>query len=153
MWHDWALFQWNGEETNYFLIPGHIVTFVEFDEFQIGLLEDNQHVIASGPGLYAMIESIEDPLAQSDKYTRIVVEDSKNLTAGQHDRRRSLGMPLNQGNTLLVHVDTIYEPIAAVPNLGAADGDYLFIRPADDWGFEFTKLLSPFLPPITVPAT
>jgi len=47
-------------------------------------------------------------------------------------------------------VDTIYEPIAAVPNLGGVDGDYLFIRPSDDWGFEFTKLLPPFLPPLAV---
>jgi hypothetical protein len=43
-------------------------------------------------------------------------------------------------------VDTLYEPIAAVPNVGGEVGDYCFIRPADDWGFEFTKLLHAYLP-------
>jgi hypothetical protein len=45
-----------------------------------------------------------------------------------------------------VRVDTIYESIAAVPNLGGDNGEYFFIWPADDWRFEFTKLLTPFLP-------
>jgi hypothetical protein len=49
-------------------------------------------------------------------------------------------------------VDTIYEPIAAVPNVGGRLGDFLFIRPADDWGFEFTNILSPYLPQDTVAA-
>ena len=144
MWHDWALFQWTDDDGNDQLIPGHIVTFIHLDEYDIGLLEENQHVIGSEPGLYIMMESLEDPLPPSEKYCRIVMEGSKNLNEGQRLSRRNARIPLTQSNTYLVPVDTIYEPIAAVPNLGSVAGDYLFIRPADDWGFEFTKLLIPF---------
>jgi hypothetical protein len=152
MWHDWALFQWVTDNNNFHLIPGHIVTFIHLDEFAIALLEDNDHVIGTESGLYAMIESLEEPLSTSHKYSRIVIEASKNLTADQRKLRRNAGIPLTQSNTFLLPVDTIYEPIAAVPNLGGVEGDYLFIRPADDWGFEYSKLLSPFLPEDTIEA-
>ena len=146
MWHDWALFQWLDEDGDYQLVPGHIVTFLHLDESDVGLLEDNEHVVCSEAGLYAMIETLEDALPASEKYSRIVIEGSKTLTADQRANRRNARIPLTQSNTYLVPADTIYEPITAVPNLGGVEGDYLFIRPADDWGFEFTKLLSPFFP-------
>lgn len=146
MWHDWALFQWLDEDGDYQLVPGHIVTFLHLDESDVGLLEDNEHVVCSEAGLYAMIETLEDALPASKKYSRIVIEGSKTLTADQRANRRNARIPLTQSNTYLVPADTIYEPITAVPNLGGVEGDYLFIRPADDWGFEFTKLLSPFFP-------
>jgi hypothetical protein len=146
MWHDWALFQWTSDDDGVELIPGHIVTFVELDDFHIGLLEDNQHVIGTDPGLYAMIESMEEPLPAGEKYGRIVINSSKQLSVAQRTIRRNAGIALTQSNTFLVPVETIYEPIAAVPNLGGDEGDYFFIRPADDWGFEFSKLLIPYLP-------
>jgi hypothetical protein len=146
MWHDWALFQWTDADGNDQLIPGHIVTFLHLDEYDIGLLEDNEHVVGTDPGLYIMMETLEDPLPSSQKHSRIIIEGSKNLTHVQRTNRRNARIPLTQSNTYLVPVDTIYEPIAAVPNLGSVVGDYLFIRPADDWGFEFSKLLTPFFP-------
>jgi hypothetical protein len=146
MWHDWALFQWTDADGNDQLIPGHIVTFLHLDEYDIGLLEDNEHVVGTDPGLYIMMETLEDPLPSSQKHSRIIIEGSKNLNHVQRTNRRNARIPLTQSNTYLVPVDTIYEPIAAVPNLGSVEGDYLFIRPADDWGFEFSKLLTPFFP-------
>jgi hypothetical protein len=126
-------------------VPGHIVTFIHLDEYDIGLLEDNEYAIGSNPGLYIMMESLEDSLPHSEKYSRIVIQGSKKLNESQRMNRQNARMPLTQSDTYLVLVDTIYEPIAAIPNLGKSkDGDYLFIRPADDWGFEFTKLLDPF---------
>jgi hypothetical protein len=47
MWHDWALFQWLDEDGDYQLVSGHIVTFLHLDEFDVGLLEDNEHVVCS----------------------------------------------------------------------------------------------------------
>jgi hypothetical protein len=59
------------------LVPGHIVTFVHLDEFDVGLLKDNECVICSESGLYAMIETLEDPLPASKKYSNIVIKGSK----------------------------------------------------------------------------
>jgi hypothetical protein len=61
---------------------------------------------------------------------------------------------LTRSNTYLVPaVDTIYEPITVIPNAGGPDGDFLFfIRPVDDWGFEFSKILTPYLPDETMAA-
>jgi hypothetical protein len=145
-----ALFQWGepGGETS--LVPGHIVTFLHLPLCDIQLLEDNEHVVGSEPGLYAMVESLEEPLKTSEKYTRLTCMSSKNLTGQQRLQRRQAQIPLTRSNTYLVPVDTIYEPIAAVPNAGGLDGDFLFIRPVDDWGFKFSKILTPYLPDASV---
>ena len=50
-------------------------------------------------------------------------------------------MPLAAPNLCLVPVDTIYEPIAAIPDEGGSPGDFLFIRSADNWGYGFTQLI------------
>jgi hypothetical protein len=49
-------------------------------------------------------------------------------------------MSLTAPNLCLVPVDTIYEPIAAIPDEGGSPGDFLFIRPVENWGFGFTQL-------------
>jgi hypothetical protein len=41
---------------------------------------------------------------------------------------RQHGMSLTAPNLCLVPVDTIYEPIAAIPDEGGSPGDFLFIR-------------------------
>jgi hypothetical protein len=50
-------------------------------------------------------------------------------------------MSLTAPNLCLVPVDTIYEPIAAIPDEGGFPGDFLFIRPVKNWGFGFTQLM------------
>ena len=57
-----------------------------------------------------------------------------------HERRRN-GMSLTAPNLCLVPVDTIYEPIAAIPDEDGSPGDFLFIRPVENWGFGFTQLI------------
>jgi hypothetical protein len=57
-----------------------------------------------------------------------------------HERCRN-GMSLTAPNLCLVPVDTIYEPIAAIPDEGGSPGDFLFIRPVENWGFGFTQLI------------
>jgi hypothetical protein len=151
-WHDWALFQWTESNNVTNLVPGHIVTFLYLEDNDIGQLQHNGHVVGSEPGLYVMVETLEDPLPTSQKYSRIVMESSKNLTRDQNTSCRNAHIPLTQSNTYLLPVDTIYESIAAIPNLGAQEGDHLFIRPTDDWGFAFSKLLTPFFPQEAHPA-
>jgi hypothetical protein len=50
-------------------------------------------------------------------------------------------MPLAANNLCLVPIDTLYEPIAAIPDEGGDPGDFLFIRPADNWAYGFTQLI------------
>jgi hypothetical protein len=50
-------------------------------------------------------------------------------------------MSLTAPNLCLVPVDTIYEPIAAIPDEGGSPGDFLFIRPVKNWGFGCTQLI------------
>jgi hypothetical protein len=94
MWHDWVLFQWTDEGGNDQLLPGHIVTFIHLDEFDIAMLEDNEHVIGLDPGLYIMMETLEDPLPSSQKYSHIVIEGSKTLTKDQHVNCQNAHIPL-----------------------------------------------------------
>jgi hypothetical protein len=151
-WHDWALFQWTESEGETQSIPGHIVTFLYLDLHSISKLQGNEQVVGSDPGLYAMVETLEDPLPPGRRYSRLTCMASKHLTEEQRHHRRMARTHPTRSNTYLVPVDTIYEPIAAVPNVGGRLGDFLFIRPADDWGFEFTNILSPYLPQDTVAA-
>jgi hypothetical protein len=146
------LFQWQDPGGDSLLIPGHIVTFLYLSQGDVDLLEANEHVVGSDAGLYAMVESLEDPLPASRRYNYLATMSSKHLTAQQRVNRRNAGIHPTRSNTYLVPVDTIYEPIAAVPNAGGPDGEFLFITPVDDWGFEFSRMLAPYLPNETVAA-
>ena len=44
-------------------------------------------------------------------------------------------------NFCLVPVDTIYEPIAVIPDEGGSLGNFLFICPVENWGGGFTQLI------------
>jgi hypothetical protein len=68
-----------------------------------------------------------------------VVEGSKQLTTNDFHKRRRNGMSLTAPNLCLVPVDTIYEPIAAITDEGGSPGDFLFIRPVENWGCGFTQ--------------
>ena len=41
----------------------------------------------------------------------------------------------------MISVDSIYEPIAALADIGSPEGTFLFIRPADDWGYIFSEII------------
>ncbi len=78
-------------------------------------------------------------MAQSGQ--RVVVGGTKPLTSLELNDHGHNGMPLAAMNLCLVSVDTIYEPIAAIPDEGGTAGDFLFIRPAENWGYGFTQLI------------
>jgi hypothetical protein len=48
-------------------------------------------------------------------------------------------LSLTAPNLCLVPVDIIYEPIAAIPDKGGSPGNFLFIRPVENWGCRFTQ--------------
>jgi hypothetical protein len=129
-WHDWALITWESEGESNVYIPGHIVTFLQFTQADINLLSESDYVGGSEAGLYAMVESLVDSLPDSKKGSRIIQLSSKDLSQATPQ-------------TYLVPVDSIYEPLAAVPNIGGQEGEYLFLRTADNWGMQFTNYLMP----------
>jgi hypothetical protein len=70
-----------------------------------------------------------------------VVGGRKQLTTNEFHERCQNGISLTNPNLCLVPVDTIYEPIAAIPDEGGSPGDFLFIRPVKNWGFRFAQLI------------
>jgi hypothetical protein len=88
-----------------------------------------------------MIEPLECPLAVAKTYDQVVVGGSKQLTTNEFHERCGNGISLTAPNLCLVPVDTIYEPIAAILDEGGSPGDFLFIRPVENWGCGFTQLI------------
>jgi hypothetical protein len=73
-----------------------------------------------------MIETLERPLAVAKTYDRVVAGGRKQqLTTNEFHERRRNGMSLTAPNLCLVPVDTIYEPIADIPDEGGSPGDFL----------------------------
>jgi hypothetical protein len=140
-WHDWALFSWTDTDGTPVRIPGQIITFLWYAEEDISKIQHLSYVSGDTPGLYAMIETLERPLTVAKTYDRVVVGGSKQLTTNEFHERRQNGMSLTAPNLCLIPVDTIYEPIAAIPDEGGSPGDFLFIRPVKNWGFGFTQLI------------
>ena len=58
-WHNWALFEWGGEEENV-AVPGHIVMFLLFENITEPISIDNDRVVVESSGLYALVESLDD---------------------------------------------------------------------------------------------
>jgi hypothetical protein len=86
-WHDWALFNWSESEDGIMLIPAQIITFLLVDVELLALLKDNPAFVGSTPGLYALCESLEEPLPDPKVGTRIVVRGTKNLNKRQANER------------------------------------------------------------------
>jgi len=87
------------------------------------------------------LKPLKRPLVVATTGGWVVVGGTKALTNHEINQRRRNGTPLEAPNLCLVPVDTIYEPIAAIPDEGGSPGDFLFIRSADNWGYGFTQLI------------
>jgi hypothetical protein len=140
-WHDWALFNWSGSDDETMLIPAHIITFLLVEEDLFQQLRNNPAFVGSGPGLYALCESLEEPLADPKVGNRIVVRGTKTLNKRQENERRRDGRDNANPNLNLISVDSIYEPISALADIGAPVGTFLFVRPVDDWGYLFSEII------------
>jgi hypothetical protein len=141
-WHDWALFNWSVSDHGTMLIPAQIITFLLVEEDMYQLLTDNPAFVGSGPGLYALCESLEEPLSDPKVGSRIIVRGTKKLNQRQENQRRREGRDDANPNLNLISVDSIYEPISALADIGGAEGSFLFVRPVDDWGYLFSDIIA-----------
>ena len=141
-WHDWALFQWSNRnnQDEPLLIPAQIIFFVEVTEEmlnradQAAIRKDANLVIDfDSPGMYALIETLEEELPGPSNYRKIVLRGTKNVTTQQTRKRKLDRRTQKATNLYLVSVDTIHSPISAIPDIGGVEGDFLFIRPSDSW--------------------
>jgi hypothetical protein len=41
----------------------------------------------------------------------------------------------------LISVESIYEPISALADIGGPEGTFLFVHPVDDWGYLFMDII------------
>lgn len=143
-WHDWALFKWTAEslaeehEEEELLIPAQIILFLNVPASAVHLDVGNGMTIQT-PGLYALIESLQTPLSLRDVHTEIVVPASK-VYHNQYGRA-SKRHKCQDSNLYLVSVDTIYEPITAIPDIGGSIGDFIFVRPVDQWSYVFSDFI------------
>jgi hypothetical protein len=67
------------------LIPAQIITFLLVRDDLYHLLADNPAFVGSGPGLYALCESLEEPLSDPKVGSRIVVWGTKKLNKRQEN--------------------------------------------------------------------
>jgi hypothetical protein len=134
-WHDWATSDWSGgnieQDDDRVCVPGQIVFFLEVTKEMVGIDVGGEMILPS-TGLFALIESLEDPLPHPGKRSELVVKGSKCLTTKQQKKRRRDGRSVRSPNLYLVPVESIDEPISAIPNLGGDPGDFLFVRPVGD---------------------
>ena len=142
-WYDWALFEWElseGSTQSAVYIPGQIVLFLDITQAIVDANENNT-IGLDKPGLYALIESLEEPLPSLEAGSEIVVLGSKTLTTSQQKKRVRSRQRKFSPNIFLVSVDTIYQPIAAIPNIGGDPGDFVFIRPTNMWPEAFRNYI------------
>jgi hypothetical protein len=88
-----------------------------------------------------MIETLEGPLTVAETHKGVVVAVRKQLTANEIHERCRIGMSVTAPNLCLVPVDTIYDPIAVIPDEGGFLGDFLFICPVENWGGGFMQVI------------
>ncbi len=144
-WHDWATFDWSGgnieQDDDRVCIPGQIVFFLEITEDMVGIDVGGEMVLPS-TGLFALIESLEDPIPHPGKRSELVVKGSKRLTTKQQKKRRQDGRSIRAPNLYLVPVESIDEPISAIPNIGGDPGDFIFVRSVHTWADCFLDFIA-----------
>ena len=82
-WHDWALFCWTdptGDASNMVYIPGHIIFFLEItkdilEDPNISLIKKCNNLCIDSTGMYALVETLEDPLPLSIKTKKLLPWD------------------------------------------------------------------------------
>jgi hypothetical protein len=140
-WHDWATFDWSGgniEQCNDCIcIPGQIVFFLEVTKEMAGI-DVGGEMIFQSTGCFALIESLEDPLPHPG-----IVKGSKCLTTNQATKEKTSRWPFCRcANLYLVPVESIDEPISAIPNIGGNPGNFIFVRPVNTWSDCFSDYIA-----------
>jgi hypothetical protein len=136
-WHDWVTFDWSGgnieQDDDRVCIPGQTVFFLEVTEEMVGIDVGGEMILPS-TGLFALIESLEDPLPHPGKRSELVVKGSKCLTTN--------GRSVRAPNLYLVPVESIDEPISTIPHINGDPGDFIFVRPVNTWSDCFSDYIA-----------
>jgi hypothetical protein len=117
------------------------VFFLEVTKEMVGIDVGGEMILPS-TGLFALIESLEDPLPHPGKRSKLVVKGSKCLTTKQQKKRRKDGRSVRVPNLYLVPVESIDEPISAIPNIGGDPGNFIFVRPVNTWSDCFSDYIA-----------
>jgi hypothetical protein len=104
------------------------VFFLEVTQEIVGIDVGGEMILPS-TGLYALIKSLEGPLPHPGKCSKLAVKGSKCLTTKQQKKRRQDGRSVRAPNLYLGPVESIDEPISAIPNIGGDPSDFIFVRP------------------------
>jgi hypothetical protein len=99
-------------------------------------------MVIPSTGIFALIESLEERLPYPGKRSELVVKGSKPLSTRQQQKRRSDGRKIGAPNLYLVPVESLHEPISAIPNLGAELRDFIFVRPINSWSECFSDYIA-----------
>ena len=138
-WYDWAMFQWETDD-GYIDVPAQIIMFLTIPDSKAPFVIDNRLPINQG-GLYALVESCEDVMKPISKSNRIFDIQSKKTT--MVNRRGNPRKEISDKCIFLVHVDTINNPIAAIPNMGKEDDvEYIILRPCNQWYKGFSHFIN-----------
>jgi len=107
-WYDWAVFDWSGpagtDDDEPIHIPGQIIFFLEMTDDMVGLEIAGRMEISSAR-LFALIETLEEPLWLPIKGIEVVIPARKILMAGQ--KRKWHHGQCHNPNIYLVSVDVM----------------------------------------------
>jgi hypothetical protein len=117
------------------------VFFLEGTEEMVGIDVRGEMNLPS-TGLFALIESLEDPLPHPGKRSELVIKGSKCFTTKQQKKRRQDGRSVCAPNLYNVPVESIDEPISAIPNIGGDPRDFIFVRPLNTWSDCFSDYIA-----------
>lgn len=136
-WFDWALFKWEVDEGVFIDIPGQIVMFFWIPQ-QNHPIEIDGRCTVQDEGLYALVESCSTAMPEISKRNRIYEVKDKKVN---RTRKRKKCKEISDKCLYVVSVDTINDAIAAIPNLGSGDFDFIVLRPSKEWHKGFTHFI------------
>ena len=134
-WFDWAMFQWEDGNKKHINVPAQIIMFIMLPAFEKPVILDGRMSIKHG-GLYALVESCYFPMEPLSSSNRIF--EKKDKTVVVINRRGRELKEISDKCLYLVHVDTINDSMAAVPNLGNTNLEFVVLRPSSDWAKAFS---------------
>jgi hypothetical protein len=117
------------------------VFFLEGTEEMVGIDVRGEMILPS-TGLFALIESLEDSLPHPGKRSELVIKGSKCFTTKQQKKRRQDGRSVCAPNLYNVPVESIDEPISAIPNIGGDPSDFIFVCPLNTWSDCFSDYIA-----------
>jgi hypothetical protein len=114
--------------------------FLSFPNVPEPIKFDNGRLCVDEPGLYCLVECMDDPFGTLTDVNLIVERRTKTVSIdvpGSGPLKRITDKCL-----YLVSVDSIYGPMAGIPNVGGDDKEFILIRPFETWSEGFSSFLN-----------